>query len=390
MVCAVGTKDQAYAMFLLSLPAALLGWLLADPWPRANWRPVLATVAKTLGLALGGLLLVDGAVTNPRGFADRVRYLLGPASQSHAFYTRDWAGRKQLLFDIVRQWDRFYPAWPFLAALLAGLVVVLWQSEPRHRVRALLPLLFAVSFTVAFNFTARRSETRFALPQSVLLSVYAGIGAAAAVSARASLLRWGARAAAFATGAYALFQCIAVDVALVLDPRYEVEAYLAAHVKPGQTVEIYGNNVYLPRFPGRPGVRVVRVDPAPKDKRNPLPDVEEVEAPFGAPRTPDFIVVPEFWVSRYLVDDAPPLPGYMHQKDWEEKFRDQDARTYFKGLHAGALPYDLVFTGTWHSTFWPRVDMHASTTRDVRVFARKPPSPAAAAPAPPVPPAPAQ
>lgn len=381
MVCAVGTKDQAYAMFLLSLPLALALWALLDPWPRQNARALAITAAKTAGASLGALLLVDGALTNPSGFRERVRFLLGPASQAHAFYTNDWAGRRQVLYDIVRQWDRFYPALPFLAALTLGLAVLLTRSdEPRPGARsrwvpALLPALFALSFTVAFNLTARRSETRFVLPQSVFLSLYAGIGAAVAVNAKGAVLRWGARAVGLVTLAYSLFQCIAVDVALLLDPRYETEAYLREHVKPGQTIEIYGNNVYLPRFPARPGVRVVRVDPAPKDKRNPLPDVEEVQEAFGAPRAPDFIVVPEFWVSRYLVADDPPLPGYMHQKDWEEKYRDQDARTYFKALHGGGLPYTLVFTGTWHSTFWPRVDMHASTTRDVRIFARKPDAP---------------
>jgi hypothetical protein len=118
-------------------------------------------------------------------------------------------------------------------------------------------------------------------------------------------------------------------------------------------------------------VRVVRVDPAPKERRNPLPFVEEVEEPFGGSRSPDFIVVPEFWVSRYLIDPFVPPPGYMRQLATEAPSRDEDARQYFKALHEGRLPYELVFTGTWRSKVWPRVDMHASTTRDVRVFARK-------------------
>ncbi len=371
MVCAIGTKDQAYAMFLGSLPALLAAWLAFDPWARANARGVAVTSAKTAGTTVGALLLVDGAITNPSGFAARVRFLLGPASQAHAFYTKDWEGRRLVLLDIVRNWDRFYPPWPFLVALAVGLFVALRAREARHRVRALLPLLFALSFTLAFNLTARRTETRFAMPQSVFLAIYAGIGVAALTCAARALVRWPARLAAGVVGAYALFQCVAVDVALLLDPRYEVEAFLAANVRPGQTIETYGHNVYLPRFPRREGVRVVRVDATPKGPRNPLPGVEELEAAFGARRSPDFIVVPEFWVSRYLVDPFVPPPGYMRQLATEAASRDDDARGYFKALHEGRLPYELVFTGTWRSRVWPRVDMHASTTRDVRVFARR-------------------
>jgi hypothetical protein len=236
---------------------------------------------------------------------------------------------------------------------------------------ACAPLLAAVSFTLAFSFSARRTEERFMLPQTVFLAVYCGVGAARLWDLTHAGLRWPTRVGLAAAGAWGLFAAVAVDVALLKDPRYAVEAWLAEHVKPGQVVETYGNNVYLPRFP--PHARVERIDTTPTKGRNPLPDVRERQEAFGAGRTPDVIVVSEFWASRYVYDRPPPPAGYQNQPDWEAKQRDEDARRYFRALFRGEGGYELAFLGTWTSTLWPRVDIHASTTRDVHVYVRRPP-----------------
>src|SRR3954467_3869698 len=65
---AVATKDQAYALFLLSLPLFLLTWFLIDHWPRQEVRALVRVLLPAIAAALVLLLLVDGAITNWSGF----------------------------------------------------------------------------------------------------------------------------------------------------------------------------------------------------------------------------------------------------------------------------------------------------------------------------------
>jgi hypothetical protein len=171
----------------------------------------------------------------------------------------------------------------------------------------------------------------------------------------------------------ALFQCVAVDAAMFLDPRYDAEAWLAANARPGGRIEVYDNNVHLPRFP--PGALVERVDTTPVTSRNPLLDVKEVTDRFSNvdARRPDYIVVSEFWAGKYLVDpDRLKTIGLILSTAEASLVKDTDARAYFQALVSGGLNYRLAHASRWTSTFWPRVDIHASLTREVWIFERKP------------------
>jgi hypothetical protein len=74
-------------------------------------------------------------------------------------------------------------------------------------------------------------------------------------------------------GLYALFQCAAVEAVLWNDPRYDAEGWMRAHIPPGATVETYGQNAYLPRFPAH--AVISRIGETPLNRRNPLPNVTE-------------------------------------------------------------------------------------------------------------------
>jgi len=171
--------------------------------------------------------------------------------------------------------------------------------------------------------------------------------------------------------AWAFYGCLAVDVALLFDPRYETERYLAANVAPYDVIEIYGSNVYQPRFPA--GVHVVRVGLEPLETRNPLPGVTEVREPFDRieSRRPRWIVVSEAWVWRYFYDvQVIQSFGLTVAPGQEERLRDLASRDFFSRLYQGKGGYRLAHDSAWQSKYWPRVDIHASTTREVVVFER--------------------
>ena len=369
---AVGTKDQAYAVFLLAGPVAMALWMVLDPAARKSRPAILREVLVGTAIAVAVLLLVDGAVTNPFGFRKRIAFLLGPASADHAFYERSLAGRWRILEDLVGSFHDFLP-WPFGVLIVVGLVdhVRRARGAPAKLVAGLVPFLAALSFVVCFNFTARRTEHRFALPAMTLLSMYAGLAFDALLElARTRTTRVAAASVIVALCGWALFQCVAVDANLVCDPRYEAEAWLSAQIHPGDTLEAYGGNAYLPRFPSQADVR--RVDLTPTVGRSPLPGITEVQARFEdiEARHPRFIVVPDAWIWQY--QEGPTPAGRVVPPLHAERLKDLAAREYFRTLNDGSGTYRMAHVSAWSSTLWPPADIHSSTARAIRIFERKP------------------
>lgn len=376
---AVGTKDQAYAVFLLGFPLAIAAWFALDREARARRKEILRHLA--VGLAIAGVLflLVSGAITNPSGFKARIHFLLGPASQDHAYYAATWAGRLEIVKSLAAGFDRFYP-WPFAAAALIGLACHIAGARgsdgrrglggaPEKLAAGLVPLFGAISFVVCFNLTARRTEHRFALPEMLLLAVYAGVAFDWLLERwRATVARPVALALVGGLLAWALFVCADVDAMLLLDPRYDTEAWLAENVRSGDLIEIYGANAYLPRLPAR--ARITRVDLTPLATRNPLPGVVEVETEFAdvEARKPRFIIVTNAWAWRYFMTDAP--PGQVVAPLQAEREHDQKTRAFFHGLGAGTVGYRLAHLSTFSSSVWPRYPIHSSTAEDIRIFER--------------------
>lgn len=356
---AIGTKDQAYALFLVSVPAllALAAWRDRS----IAVRPLLVAAATALVV----LLAVDGALVNPTGFRARLAFLGGSASQDFVAYTADWPGRVSVLTDAARRFRVQYPLL-MVAPIALGLVVSLRRRTPT----ALFPLLVGISFTLAFNMTARRTDARFLLPQALALGFYGGLGIERFAFASTSLLRIGGRLLSGAALAASLFGCIAVDVNLLRDPRYEAEAWLRAHVAPGEIIETYGHNVYLPRMPAQ--ARVMRVGPEPIAGRNPMPGIEEVQAPYelAEQRGATWIVLPEAWVWRFVRGPAP-SPGQMIQPTVERTITDEPAARYFDALIWNRTAFPYAYGVDYDASVFPRMDIHGASGRTIWIYRRR-------------------
>jgi 4-amino-4-deoxy-L-arabinose transferase-like glycosyltransferase len=373
---AVGTKDQAYALFVLAMPAALVLWLCIDPWARSAARLVLREAAVAGAILVGMVLLVDGAFFNPTGFRERIRFLLGPASGPFAQYTNDWAGRWEVVRDLAARFATFYPwAFALLAAAGLALLVRVERRAPARFVAALVPCLAAASFTIAFNCVARRTDHRFGLPQALLAAVYGGVALDAVLfRARSLPVRAVSGVLAAAAFAVALFDAAAVDANLLRDPRYAAEAWLRGRARQGDTIETYGLNVYMPHFP--PGLRVLRVGPAASDHRSPMPGVDEVVAAYdsAAERGARFIVVSAGWAWRYLLDPGVfRTEGYQLPPTQAATVTDQRAHDYFAALTRGQYgAYRLAYVASFQSKVWPALELHGATSREIWIYERLP------------------
>jgi hypothetical protein len=363
---AVATKDQAYALFLLSLPLFLLLWFVSDRWPRAHAGEVLKTLLPAAIVALLLLLLVDGAITNASGFARRVVFLAGPASQDYAEYVRGPSGWLVLLSDMLRYFAGGYGLLP-MALAAGGLGLHFTRTKGAQRLAGALPLLAAISFTLCFNFAALRSDDRFLLPQGLLATFYIGIAADALAFAAQDRLRLAGRALLAVTALLALHWCVAVNAGLLLDPRYDAEAWLAAHVRPGDTIETYGQNCFLPRFPGH--AVVTRIGQTDLRLRNPLPGVTERQEPFIAPRRSRFIVLSLAWARRYLRAGVPLAAGRIYSPLQQADFANGDAHLYFTALASEKLNYRLAYAASYRG-LWPVVHIHDSLDETIWIFER--------------------
>jgi 4-amino-4-deoxy-L-arabinose transferase-like glycosyltransferase len=359
---AVATKDQAYALFALALPLFIALWFGATDWPRRHARTVLVTLALSATAAVLVLLLLDGAVTNSTGFLKRVAFLTGAASQDYVQYQHGLAGAQDLLGDMFHHYTGGVGTVTFALAVM-GAVAFALRARGASRVAGLLPALAAISFTLCFNLAALRTDDRFLLPQALMACVYIGIAAAFVLQAR---LRPVAVALLAVTGLLSLHQAFAVDAAMLLDPRYDAERWMAAHVRPGDSIETYGQNAYLPRFPAHGAVTRVSQSPI-----APLPGVTEQRGAYGAPSA-RYIVVSDWWLRHYTSPQSELGDARKPSPKQQALFADATARAYFTALRAGRLNYRLAHVSAAATGPWPTLHIHESLNETVLIFERTP------------------
>jgi hypothetical protein len=235
-------------------------------------------------------------------------------------------------------------------------------------IAGLLPALAILSFTICFNLAALRTDARFLLPQAVLACVYIGIAASWLISASSRWARLAASAGVAAVALLALHHCLAVSAAMLQDPRYDAEAWMRAHVRPGDVIETYGQNAYLPRFPE--GAKVLRVGMKPLKARNPLHGVTEVREPFDRPRDSRYIIVNDWWL-RHYTEPQSELGGHRSPSPAQAAlYGDVPARAYFQALKSGRLAYRLAHVASPAAGIWPAVHIHESLNETILIFER--------------------
>jgi len=378
---AVGTKDQAYAsfvlpglLFLVALPA--LGRALRDPErPHGRWlAQAIGVGALTLGVLGGGLL-------NPTGFAKRFETLIGPASQDFRVYERSLAGLAANIQDLFWAQDDFW--WPGAIVIVAwaGVLVAIVKrpgAGVARRTWRLLPATVALSSLLFFTLVVGRCEHRFALPLGFWLSMYAGVAVTEAMGPAGGSLR---RRAVGLGAAVLVALAAAGPASLILtqfaDARYETERALAS-LPAGSRVETWGRLVYQPRLSGDGPYRAVHVHSTkPPHRRPPMPGVRLIRARYEdvIERAPDVLILPGAVVDKRT--PTPASPGRLTSRHLARYRENEQVVTLVQRIVEDRVPgYHLAPVARAELPAWAEaiglrpIEIHGSTGRPVFMLRR--------------------
>ena len=294
-VLAMGTKDQAFAFYILPLATfALLrvrreGSLVRVLVDRRILFSLLAGILSFLAL--------HNVVFNYRGFVHHFEEIFWARGHYSLF-----EGTMAHQFAMLRQTLRhvsFALGWPLAAAGALGLVLALREGKLRRS--TLWTLLFGASYYFFFIVPVLSTWLRYALPLTALLALFAGLACARLWSRGA----W-SRATVGLALLYSLGRAVSADLLLLHDTRYDAERWLRENLSSGQVVGYMGPEYYLPRLHEFPSKRL-----------RPTETVLERESP-------DFLVVNPDYGSRFE-------PGTREHE-------------LFSRLPAGRTGYGLVFS----------------------------------------------
>lgn len=319
---AVGTKDQAYGLYVLS-PLPILASLHRR---RAREKPGgtgwLGTLLDRRVLAAAGagvlaFVLVFNLPGNLRGFQRHVGVLTGAPEEAQD-YPNSPSGHLRNLAQTAKHLQ-FCLGWPlFVAAVLGAVRTFRRGADPRERSRFAALTVLGLSYHLFFLAIVLFSRDRYVLPLALILALFAGKALGdLATTGRWRPLRIAVLAAAVA---YSTFYALGVDLRMVHDSRYAVERWLHDRAPlPRQAVAV-GRIKQAPRIEVIDWSRVFRTDGRVLRRRG----------------------------TRYAVINVTDL-----RTPWE--------RSFYERLLAGDLGYRLVDHFRWESR-WDLLDTRGSYT----------------------------
>jgi 4-amino-4-deoxy-L-arabinose transferase-like glycosyltransferase len=232
-VLAMLTKDQAYSFYVLPLlffgarRLRLSGSFAAAVSDRRVWLPTLVGIAS--------FLLLHNVVFNFQGFVHHFEEILW-ARGHYSTFEGGAENQLALLFQTARHIG-FALSWPLALACALGIAFA-WKNRLARWV-----LLFAVSYYLFFIAPVLSTWLRYSVPFLAILPIFGG-RLCAGLWRRGIGLRL-VTALAFL---YALARAVSVDLLLLDDSRYHVEAWLRENVSEGEVVGYMGPEYYLPRL----------------------------------------------------------------------------------------------------------------------------------------------
>jgi 4-amino-4-deoxy-L-arabinose transferase-like glycosyltransferase len=257
---AIGTKDQAYALYL-SAPFVMVYRLWQSHRDRGVSHPLrraildVRLIAAAL-MAAALLVVIHNVAFNPHGFVSHLRDIT-TSGASYRMVEPTLTGRLAL-FGLTADLNQRSWGWPLWLVSLIGIAIAVREKE--NRPIAICLGLVMVSYYVAFIDVMLYNYDRYLLPLCVVQALFGGV-------ALDRLLRWQTpsgrtwRVALVATVfAYTFLYVATVDVLMIRDSRYTVEQWLRSHADPDDLVGTVFPVTVLPRLDSFRSVDLGTVD----------------------------------------------------------------------------------------------------------------------------------
>ncbi len=253
---AFGTKDQAYAVFVLPFILYLFVLPVLHREEGKSITPVLFRRNMLIFVAVFviGTLFAENIILNWEGFLYRVKHLTGEGGTRSIHYTLDCAGIWALWRDVFRGIMIDAMGVPAFILSLGGvaLLVIRRKDERKNILVESVFLIAMFSFMLFFVQIIRQSTIRFVMIQSILFTAYGGYALARIMDCIREK-SWPLKSIVIvllaAGGVYSFYNTVSVNVRLLRDARYNAEAWMNTHIPKGAVIEYYTYTHYLPRFP---------------------------------------------------------------------------------------------------------------------------------------------
>lgn len=298
------TKDYSYGLFVL-LPLPLVVRLAKSVHGRASVRTVSKAVVDyrhimALGAFLFTFIIAENWIWNFSGFVNHVKLAGGFVPGAEILTT-------------LGRFDAF--SWQRITHMLSSMTFVLgWIGFPiciigiayaaftKTTLAAMLfwPLASYYLFTVCQVLPAASDVERPFMAMALILAIFGGAFLASILKSKPGLAKITCAAAVIFTALNGL----AMDLALVSDPRYQAEKWLRDNVPAGASLELYGNRSELPRIESQWKAIVLNDNDPPHSDVNLTAAI--VQEALFAERSADFLIVSELYLDNYLRRDGTP------------------------------------------------------------------------------------
>lgn len=270
-IAAICTKDQAFGLYVLTpIPIVLSGYFYQKTQnPEITFRRVLfdRKIWIASGAAVLLFALIHNVVFNLSGFIGHVRLIIGPSSEGYRMYPGTVSGQGRMFWQALKHLQ-FLFGWPLAVVCLLGLATALLQKK---RNRLLLSLFVpAISYYIFFIGAVMYHYDRFLIPIAILLSFFGGKGLADWLVVERGF-RQGRKIIVSLFVGYSLWYAASVNINMIVDSRYKIEAWMAKHIQADATIGFIGVVQCLPRsakfknskflfFPDAERIRAVHPD----------------------------------------------------------------------------------------------------------------------------------
>ena len=340
---AFGTKDQAYAAFVLPFILFILVFPVIyrekgeNPFRALFTRNFIAFAATFVG----GFIIVENLILNFSGFLKRLDFLLGEGGTRSISYTLSPDGIYALFADSIRSMADDTMGWPllFLCGLGILLAIIRYRKNTRDLLLSMVFFIASVSFYLFFVQIIRQSNVRFVMPISLFLTIYGGYAIDRVIVHSKGLFRAAFVVLVTASILYGFYLTIHVNANLLYDTRYRAEDWMQKNMEEEATIEYYAYEHYLPRFPGhtfsyrvKKGVLTIRE------------------------RMPDYIVITSHYYGRYqgkISDEV--IKGRIVTNEKGKKFKSTDFPLFLNRLFNNRLPYRQVARFDYHIPGFKRI-----------------------------------